>query len=101
MSAVHLGDLKTARKVEKLLGEKVKAAAKEKKKAYARGPIPTQIMYKEIAALISLAEGREAQALALLAEGVALTTKLPPPRGTAIPQKPVHELYAEVLLQVG
>ena len=101
MSAVHLGDLKTARKVEKLLAEKVKAAAKEKKKAYARGPIPTEIMYKEIAALIKLAEGREAEALELLAEGVALTMKLPPPRGTAIPQKPVHELYAEVLQQVG
>jgi predicted Zn-dependent protease len=32
---------------------------------------------------------------------VALTAQLPPPRGTANPLKPVHELYGEVLLKSG
>ncbi|MCZ6503103.1 MAG: tetratricopeptide repeat protein [Gammaproteobacteria bacterium] len=101
MSAIALGDLESAMKIEKLLDKKAKDEAKKEKKAYTQGPIPTEIMYKEIAALVKLARGHEAEALELLAEGVALTRKLPPPRGTAIPQKPVHELYAEVLSQVG
>ncbi len=101
LSAVHLSDIKTAMKVEQILADKAKTAAGKKKRAYAEGPIPTEIMYKEIAALVDLMEGNEAGALKLLSEGVALTARLPPPRGTANPLKPVHELYGEVLLKSG
>jgi len=38
MSAIYLGDLKSAMKVEKLLAKKAKAAAKKEKKAYTQGP---------------------------------------------------------------
>lgn len=101
MSAIHLGDMKTAEQAQELLEAKVEAAEKRGKGAYREGPIPTKVMYREIAALVSLAKGDEEQALALLEEGIELTGQLPPPNGTANPLKPVHELYAEVLSQLG
>ena len=101
LSAIHLGDLKTAEQVQALLAAKVEAAEKRGKGAYREGPIPTKVMYREIAALVSLAKGNEEQALAFLEEGLELTGQLPPPNGTANPLKPVHELYAEVLSQLG
>lgn len=101
LSAIHLDDLKAAENARELLAAKVVAMEKRGKGAYREGPVPTKIMYQEIAALVSLAEGEEAQALALLEEGVELTKQLPPPNGTANPIKPVHELYAEVLSELG
>jgi tetratricopeptide (TPR) repeat protein len=101
ISAINMGKIKLAKKVENLLSAKVKNLKKKEKRAYARGPIPTEIALKEISALLSFSKGKESRALKFLAEGVALAAELRPPNGTPNPLKPVHELYAEVLFDMG
>jgi predicted Zn-dependent protease len=58
-------------------------------------------MHLEIHALVLLAKGRRDAALAALDEGRAIAESMGPPAGPASPVKPVHELYGEVLLELG
>lgn len=59
------------------------------------------IMEKELAALNELAAGRSERALKLMEEATAFEKELPPPLGPPRPVKPSHELYAEMLLELG
>jgi hypothetical protein len=52
-------------------------------------------------ALFLLAMGRRAAARAALVAGLAIVEPLGPPGGPPTPSKPIHELYGEVLLELG
>jgi tetratricopeptide (TPR) repeat protein len=59
------------------------------------------IMYKQVAALLEADRGNEAGARELMDEAVETVEAMAPPRGSASPIKPVHELYGEILLELG
>jgi hypothetical protein len=59
------------------------------------------IMARQSEALASLAAGSQEPALRLLGEAVGIEETLGPPSGPPYPIKPAHELYGEVLLELG
>ena len=59
------------------------------------------IMEKEVAAIISLAEGRPDQAVEALRAAVHAESRLPAPLGLPTPIKPAPELLGEVLVEIG
>lgn len=99
LSAIHLGDTATARLAENRLRE-LASKEIEDRATFSRGNKPNQVRHREIAAMVRLAEGKHEEALALLAEGLEIAESMGPPRGSATPVKPVHELYGEALLQL-
>ncbi len=101
MSAVELGDLELAQQAELRLEALANEVSDDDGSYFARSIKPTQIMHKEVAALIRLELGQQAEAIALLEEGVAIAESMRAPSGAASPIKPVHELLGEVLLAVG
>ena len=58
-------------------------------------------MHRELAALIALRKGQKDEAVKLLQESVSIEESMRPPNGAADPIKPAHELYGEVLLDLG
>ncbi len=100
LSAIHHNDRAKALQVLSLLDVKIQEAMNHQG-SYRQGPVPVQIMHREIEALVSIAASEPDKAFRLLEEGIELTRKLPPPRGTPNPMKPVHELFGEVLLANG
>lgn len=101
MSAIALGDLKLAEKVEKRLAALAQEAEAGDGSYYAFTTKPLRIMQKEIAALVLLEKGKRDEAIAVLEEGIAIAEAGSAPRGPANPIKPVHELLAETLLELG
>ena len=113
MSAVRLGDLGTAEKMEKRLAEKASASSKSESAGSAHAghggapPPPsdedqsTKVMHLETSALLALARGNEDEAIELLRKAVSLEETMRPPNGAADPVKPSHELLGEVLLETG
>ena len=89
-SAFRLGDSDTARRA---------AAALEARAA--DGGKPAQIMHKQVAALVALADGRGEEAVALMDAAIAVVETMRPPNGAANPVKPPYELYGELLLELG
>ncbi|MBI4520872.1 MAG: tetratricopeptide repeat protein [Gemmatimonadetes bacterium] len=61
----------------------------------------TQIMYKQVSALLHASMGHADIATGLMDEAVKIDESMAPPRGAASPIKPVHELYGEMLLELG
>ena len=55
-------------------------------------------MRLEVAALVRLAQDQGDAAIALMEEAVAIANSMGLPNGAAIPIKPAHELYGEILL---
>ncbi|MCZ6618916.1 MAG: hypothetical protein O7E57_12365 [Gammaproteobacteria bacterium] len=99
ISAVHLDDLQLAQQAAKQLETLAAAAAGDKDTSYySRTSQPLQIMHKEVAGLLAIANGQTETGLALLEEGVAVADSMRPPNGAPNPLKPVHELYGEALL---
>ena len=90
LSAVRLGDVAAARR-----------AAGELESRAAEGRKPVQIMHLQVAALVAAAEGRGADATALMDEAIAVVETMRPPNGAANPVKPPYELYGELLLELG
>jgi tetratricopeptide (TPR) repeat protein len=60
-----------------------------------------ETLEKEVSALVLLKRGRTEEALKLLAEACGIESQMPPPMGPPDPLKPSHELYGEVLLELG
>ena len=60
-----------------------------------------EIMLREMEALDLFAQGRHAEAFALLDRAASLQARMPKPIGRPFPVKDVNELYGELLLQVG
>ena len=84
-------------------GKRLRAIGSRKvsdRSTFQRGTGPAQVAHREIAALLELAQGRSDRALELLDEGIEIAESMGPPRGSASPVKPIHELYGEVLLEL-
>ncbi len=60
----------------------------------------SHVMHKQIGALRHAAMGHADVALGLMDEAEAEVMSMAPPRGSANPVKPVHELYGEMLLDL-
>ena len=89
ISAVKTGDLATAQQAEAKL------------KTMAEGDnLSNQIMYREVAALIRLANGQGDAATALMDEALEIVDGMRLPNGAANPVKPPYELYGEILLEL-
>jgi tetratricopeptide (TPR) repeat protein len=113
LSAIRLGDLETAQKMEKRLAEKASGSSTSESGGGAHAghggapPPPsdddqaTKVMHQEMAALLALARGRKDEAVELLRNAVRLEETMRPPNGAANPVKPSHELLGEVLLETG
>ena len=89
ISGVRLGDLTIAKQSEAELAKRA-----------AEGDANTKIMHREVSALIRVAEGRRAEAVALMAEALAIVDTERLPNGAANPVKPPYELYGEILLDL-
>ncbi len=98
ISAVHLGDLATARKAADRLAAKAAELNNDDRSYYAQSASPLEIMARSVAGLIAITEGDSDSGLAMLAEGVEIAESMRPPNGAPDPLKPVHELYGEALL---
>ena len=59
-----------------------------------------EVMLREMEALDLFAQGRHAEAFAMLDRAAALQARMPKPIGRPFPVKDVNELYGELLLQV-
>ena len=57
-------------------------------------------MRLEVAALVRLAQDQGDTAIALMEEAVTIADSMGLPNGSAIPIKPAHELYGEILLEL-
>lgn len=98
VSAVKLKRLQLAAEVAERLQQMAAAISADKDTSYySRSTQPLQIMHKEVAGMLALAQGETDSGLKLLAEGVAIAEAMRPPNGAPNPVKPVHELYAEAL----
>ena len=87
LSAVHLGDLGTARKAEAELAKRAPDGSPQAK-----------ISHKEVAAAILVAEGKGDAATTLMDEALEIVATQRLPNGAASPIKPPYELYGELLL---
>ena len=98
MSAVHLGDVASAQQAEAKLREMEQEEPPSRSKHRQQA---LTIMRLEIAALVRLAQGQGDEAVARMDEAVTIANSLGLPNGAAIPIKPAHELYGEILLELG
>jgi tetratricopeptide (TPR) repeat protein len=60
-----------------------------------------QIVENELAALLRMADGRSKDAVELMKTAVSLEDKTPYEFGPPVPLKPAHELFGEILLNLG
>jgi tetratricopeptide (TPR) repeat protein len=100
ISAARTGDYATAEDARARLETLATEAASKPASRFSRSE-PITISELEVAALIELGQGRTQAALEYLEQGIALANSMGTPRGPAQPLKPVHELYAEVRLELG
>jgi tetratricopeptide (TPR) repeat protein len=94
MSAVNLADASRARSV---IDEFRKAAAPTQPAELRE---QAEVMLREMEALDLFAQGRHADAFAMMDRAAALQARMPKPIGRPFPVKDVNELYGELLLQV-
>ena len=94
LSAVNLGD---AARVRSVIDEFRKAAAPSQSAELRE---QAEIMLREMEALDLFAQGRHADAFAIMDRAAALQARMPKPIGRPFPVKDVNELYGELLLQV-
>jgi len=97
MATALSGDVQTAQQAEAKLVELEKEEQPSRNK---RAQQALTIMHREVAALVRLAQGQNDEAIALMAEAVAIAESIGLPNGAAIPIKPAHELYGEILLEL-
>ena len=88
LSAYRLGDAGVMAEAEAALGE------------LSDGSGYIHVMHKQVGALRHAAMGHGDVATGLMDEAVETVEAMAPPRGSANPVKPVHELYGEILLDL-
>jgi tetratricopeptide (TPR) repeat protein len=87
LSAYHLGDAEALAQVEAELGR--------------RSGAQNEIMHFEVSALLHASMGHSDVATGFMDRAQTAVEALPAPRGAASPIKPVHELYGELLMDLG
>jgi tetratricopeptide (TPR) repeat protein len=90
ISAARLGNQAALREAEQALAQRVEGGAGGS----------TEIMAKQVSALLHAGMGHADVATGLMDEAVAIVESMAPPRGSANPIKPVHELFGELLLDL-
>jgi tetratricopeptide (TPR) repeat protein len=95
LSAVNLAD---AARVKSTIGQLRNASAPGQPAELRE---QAEVMLREMEALDSFAQGRHAEAFALMDRATALQARMPKPIGRPFPVKGADELYGELLLQVG
>ena len=90
LSAARLGDQEALRETEVELRGRVEAG---------QGGY-TEVMSKQVSALLHAGMGHADVATRFMDEAVAMVEAMAPPRGSANPIKPVHELYGELLMEL-
>ena len=100
MSALHGGDLDAAKAAVEEIRKKAENIT-EDNSTFGRSSKPTRIMHHELEALLHLKKGEREKALESLEAGASIAEEMGPPRGSASPVKPLHELYGEILLSLG
>ncbi len=95
VSTAHIGALDRAEKVRQVLTQRTSAPEEgDMRPAIA-------IMERELAAIMALAAGRRAEALAAAEAAARAEMQLPAPLGLPQPVKPAPELLGEMLLETG
>ena len=89
LSAARTGDMDALAAAEKVLAEE------------SDGEGYTHVMHMQVSALHHAAMGHGDMAIEKMDDAVATVEAMAPPRGSANPVKPVHELYGEILLDLG
>lgn len=87
LSAYHLGDAEALAQAEAVLADRTGST--------------NEIMHLEVSALLHAQMDHPDVATSFMDRAEAAVEALPPPRGAASPIKPVHELYGELLLDLG
>lgn len=90
MSAAKSGDLARADHAEMQLHDLAR-----------RSTAVVEVMHLEVQALVAAARGSNSQAIALMTRATELEVQRGVPRGAPRPLKPPHELFGEILLQLG
>ena len=90
LSAARLGDQEALGAAEAALKRAVDGGAS----GY------TEVMYHQVGALLHAGMGHAGVATGRMDEAAAIVEAMAPPRGSASPIKPVHELYGELLLDL-
>lgn len=98
ISAVHLGELDTAKQAEAMLQTFVNNG--DAGEVLRDADVWVPIMHREVAALIEAAQGNADQAITLMDDALAILATVRPPNGAANPVKPAYELYGEILLML-
>lgn len=94
LSAVNLGD---AARVRAVIGEFQKAASPTQPMELRE---QAEIMLRQMEALDIFAQGRHAEAFAIMDRVSSMEARMPKPIGRPFPVKPADELYGDLLLQV-
>ena len=88
LSAARTGDQETVAAAEKALGEKSEGTGYD------------HVMHMQVSALLHHGKGHADMATDFMDKAAETVEAMRPPRGTANPVKPVHELYGELLLEL-
>ena len=88
LSAAHTGDETALKAAADILGEK------------SNGSGYNHVMHMQVSALLAVHTGFPDKATKLMDDAVNTVEAMAPPRGSANPIKPVHELYGEILLDL-
>ncbi len=89
LSAARTGDQETLAAAEKALGENSDGTGYD------------HVMHMQVSALLHAGMGHDDMATDFMDKAVETVEAMAPPRGSANPVKPVHELYGEMLLEMG
>ena len=99
LSAIRTGDVETARRAEAALARLVAAEDDGGNVRAGRGWV--QVMHKQVAALVRVAQGDADGAVQVMDEALEIVAGIRAPNGAADPVKPAYELYGEILLELG
>ena len=91
LSAVRLRDVTVAEEAEAELARRAEGEGSN---------ASTKITYKEVQALVHLAERRSDEAIAAMDEALEIVATQRLPNGAANPVKPPYELYGEILMEL-
>ncbi len=100
LAASKLGELDRADAARRRLTE-LAQRGDEGSATFDRGSKPARVSELEVLALIALNRREIEVALRHLDAAIAVAETMGAPRGAAVPLKPIHELYGEVLLELG
>ncbi len=101
LSAANLGELALANQVVNKLAKMVAAKPNDVDLKLIHLEVAALTLHKESTQQAMIDVAKRQQAIALMQEAMALKETQRPPNGAATPLKPVHELAAEMLLEMG